>query len=722
MKTLKLFLVFGLIMALFMTPLKAQWTEAYNNPGAFFGFHFTDSLNGWFSHIGSQKIIHTSDGGYTFDVQLNVALPFNMYDVYMEDNLNGWACGGNSGSGPIYRTTNGGINWVQMTHPASQSIWGQIIKVGSSIWIVGSYDGSFEYLLILKTSNGGTTWDLEQFPQHIGGGIHAFNSLNFIVYGVNGTLDRTTDGGNSWISANLPSDYQVEKVKFLDDNLGYALVSNVWSNHPDAYLYRTADGGFTWNLHYSWIDQGQKEGLSINPQTGSLFVTGNLSGTLALNGILKSTDNGSSWNILMEVMSDPLIGIATPDQHHGWIGGAGKIYRYDYVEPPVVQPIPNALIQMGTPFQYQVQASGLGLKYTMSGQPVGLTIGYRTGLIAGTPTQGGSFPITVTVKDTDINVVNTQFNLRVNRQPVFIPPWPPTHAWVDSSYQVQLNVEDADDDTVSFSWLAKPSWLTFLTEGISSVVISGTPSINDTGSHPVSVLADDGYGGQDTLSWVIQVELYVPPINHAPQFVGSWPDTLYCWKDSSYTWNFLFQDMDGDTLFTLPGDIGVPGMQLMSGSGVGEVTAVVTGQTTDTGWFTALISVKDEHGAQGSLQFTVYVDYITGVEPNPVPTEFVLEQNYPNPFNPVTKIKFTIPASPKSSPKERTFVQLIVYDLLGREAAVLVNEEKQPGVYEEVFDGSNLPSGVYLYRLTAGDPSTGSGQGFSDTKKLVLLK
>ncbi|NWF50893.1 MAG: T9SS type A sorting domain-containing protein, partial [Ignavibacteriaceae bacterium] len=58
--------------------------------------------------------------------------------------------------------------------------------------------------------------------------------------------------------------------------------------------------------------------------------------------------------------------------------------------------------------------------------------------------------------------------------------------------------------------------------------------------------------------------------------------------------------------------------------------------------------------------------------------------------------------------------QLIVYDLLGREAAVLVNEEKQPGVYEEVFDGSNLPSGVYLYRLTAGE--------FNDTKKLILLK
>jgi photosystem II stability/assembly factor-like uncharacterized protein len=94
--------------------------------------------------------------------------------------------------------------------------------------------------------------------------------------------------------------------------------------------------------------------------------------------------------------------------------------------------------------------------------------------------------------------------------------------------------------------------------------------------------------------------------------------------------------------------------------------------------------------------------------------EFRLEQNYPNPFNPSTKIKYTIPASPKSSPKERTLVQLIVYDILGNQVAELVNDEKQPGVYEVNFDGTNLSSGVYLYRLTAGT--------FSDIKKLVLLK
>ncbi|NWF50655.1 MAG: hypothetical protein HXY49_08945 [Ignavibacteriaceae bacterium] len=67
----------------------------------------------------------------------------------MEDSQVGWCAGGNLGSGPgfIHRTTNGGATWVRKTHPASQSIWGQIEQVGSSIWFIGAID----HLLIMKT-------------------------------------------------------------------------------------------------------------------------------------------------------------------------------------------------------------------------------------------------------------------------------------------------------------------------------------------------------------------------------------------------------------------------------------------------------------------------------------------------------------------------------------------------------------------------------------------
>ncbi|MBK6913221.1 MAG: T9SS type A sorting domain-containing protein [Ignavibacteriales bacterium] len=98
------------------------------------------------------------------------------------------------------------------------------------------------------------------------------------------------------------------------------------------------------------------------------------------------------------------------------------------------------------------------------------------------------------------------------------------------------------------------------------------------------------------------------------------------------------------------------------------------------------------------------------------PTEYKLEQNYPNPFNPTTKIRFTIPASPKSSPKEGTFenVTLKVYDILGNEVTTLTNEQKEPGYYEVDFNASNFASGVYLYRLQSGD--------YISMKKMLLLK
>ncbi len=86
--------------------------------------------------------------------------------------------------------------------------------------------------------------------------------------------------------------------------------------------------------------------------------------------------------------------------------------------------------------------------------------------------------------------------------------------------------------------------------------------------------------------------------------------------------------------------------------------------------------------------------------------KYSLSQNFPNPFNPVTKIKFDI------SKVGQTF--LSVYDITGREIEKLVNEQLQPGSYEVTFNGSNLPSGVYFYKLTAGE--------FTETKKLILLK
>ena len=89
-----------------------------------------------------------------------------------------------------------------------------------------------------------------------------------------------------------------------------------------------------------------------------------------------------------------------------------------------------------------------------------------------------------------------------------------------------------------------------------------------------------------------------------------------------------------------------------------------------------------------------------------IPTEFSLNQNYPNPFNPSTTITYSIP--------KESIVTLKIFNAIGEEVATLVNEFKQVGNYEASFNSSSLPSGIYLYRMQAGD--------FVQTKNMILLK
>jgi len=99
-------------------------------------------------------------------------------------------------------------------------------------------------------------------------------------------------------------------------------------------------------------------------------------------------------------------------------------------------------------------------------------------------------------------------------------------------------------------------------------------------------------------------------------------------------------------------------------------------------------------------------EYSDEIEVEIVPAEFAIYQNYPNPFNPTTKIRYQLPKESK--------VIIKIYDILGSEVVTLLNEKKEPGVYEVDFMASHLPSGTYIYRIIAGK--------FVETKKMILLK
>ncbi|MCX6149795.1 MAG: T9SS type A sorting domain-containing protein [Ignavibacteriales bacterium] len=132
------------------------------------------------------------------------------------------------------------------------------------------------------------------------------------------------------------------------------------------------------------------------------------------------------------------------------------------------------------------------------------------------------------------------------------------------------------------------------------------------------------------------------------------------------------------------------------------VYAIIIGRGTDN-----INSIKVLKDKTKAVKNFYYLGILSDVNDSKIiPEEYKLYQNFPNPFNPTTTIKYSIP--------ERSGVELKIFDVLGKEVTTLVNEEKTAGNYEVKFDGSKLASGIYIYRLKAGN--------YFNTKKLVLIK
>lgn len=121
------------------------------------------------------------------------------------------------------------------------------------------------------------------------------------------------------------------------------------------------------------------------------------------------------------------------------------------------------------------------------------------------------------------------------------------------------------------------------------------------------------------------------------------------------------------------------------------------------------VTATDTAGNSDSKSVLVRIDAVTGIDDvqnSGVPAQFTLSQNYPNPFNPVTRIRYDLPKSAQ--------VQLSVFNILGERVAVLVNQKQLSGRYEVAFDGSQLSSGLYFYRIVAGN--------FREVRKMLLIR
>ncbi len=181
------------------------------------------------------------------------------------------------------------------------------------------------------------------------------------------------------------------------------------------------------------------------------------------------------------------------------------------------------------------------------------------------------------------------------------------------------------------------------------------------------------------------------------------PPTIGSIKDSVALVNMLYKqpievvDPDGDVV-TL--SIAQPNFLNVQNNNI-------TGTPTDTGTYNVWVIADDNHGGKDTLTYKLKVETTVGVEDeSSIPTKYQLSQNYPNPFNPTTTISFSLAKS--------SDVKLIVVNSLGQAIVTLVDEFRSVGSHSVSFNASNLPSGIYFYRIIAGN--------FTEVKKMILVK
>ena len=209
---------------------------------------------------------------------------------------------------------------------------------------------------------------------------------------------------------------------------------------------------------------------------------------------------------------------------------------------------------------------------------------------------------------------------------------------------------------------------------------------------------------------VVGFVLFLIPINNSrPSFNG---DTPGCTGGGCHTFEDGMVSVSVSDLqveVTVSGTSGPVAGELVDGSG----TVVTFNNVTNSNPFTLTAPGAGSYvvnaGHSGPLKWdSASVNIVlTDVSDNfSNPNEFKLFDNYPNPFNPTTIIRYSVP--------EVSFTSLKIYDALGNEVSVLVNEIKSAGTYDTEFNASNLSSGIYFYTLQAGS--------FSQTKKMLLTK
>ncbi len=648
----------------------------------------------------------------------------------------------NTNNSQYLRTTDGGTNWTVSTITGATGLkGGGISAIDANTAYVAMNSNTNDG--IYKTTDGGLTW-VKQGSAFSGSGgfpnvVHFFNANNGVCAGdPRGgywEIYTTTDGGANWSrvpSGNIPPPLSGESG--ISGNEAKVVVGNsFWFSTWAGSLYRTTDRGITWTvarniignafdfafkdslnglactfinsgneLHLSRTSDGGATWTPILPvpsglsglttyyiayakgTIGSYVITSNnnIGGPVqAFPGSAYSNDDGATWT---KNSSLPLGPATFASDKIGWSGGVNdSVYKWD---SNLLSTIPAAGLQLWLKADEGVILNGSTVSQWVD--------------------QSGNG--------------NNALQSTTNRQPLFV-----NNALNDKPV---LHF-DGINDRLGLTGSTTMSQISiFLVFKIDSGLV-GNEGTDPLPYYPIVLGNFDhigkGYGLSMRNFFTANSPNLIGPFVGEESYVNAQAPNIAAydqWKvlsvETNQTmWNTTVRSNGVDAVITPGGTTNTP-LSVPLGtpevSGLGEADNVPAGHLIFKGDISEVIVYdtvlsESERLAVEQYLHNKYNITITDVADNQngsLPEEFILNQNYPNPFNPSTKINYQIPAT--------GIVSLKVYDVLGKEVATLVNEEKPVGSYEVNFNASQLSSGIYFFKLQAGS--------FVETKKMILIK
>ncbi|MEO8446634.1 MAG: YCF48-related protein [bacterium] len=703
-KYIPFFICFGLILTFIPQNLFSQWQ--WQNPlpqgNILFGSHYINPNTGWACGDGG-TIIKTTDGGLNWTVN-KTRTKQSIRSLYFFDANKGFASGL---FGTVLKTTDGGSNWNKVILNTTGNLFAVRFLNNSTGFIAGDTG------VVFKTTDGGSTWNRKITNVSrsltciamvdsivVAAGLNATvvrssdygetwqiinpnnnnyffdvmfkNSTTGFLAGTYGAIVRTTDAGLSWSTVSTATNRWFYSISFGDDNTGFA--ASDYGN-----IARTTNGGLSWISYGTPTSEFQYalKAFSVN----DIISVGN-KGT-----ILKSTNAGLNWTDHSSGFRNTLYSIDFIDDDHGLsCGQQGTI--------AITSDAGNTWtrVQAGSTDDFLNQIDFVNTNVAFcSGED---------GVILKTSNGGNNwFNLNSTVT---AGLYSLQF-LDEN------------YGWVCGDSGKLLKTTDGGNNFTLFQ--QNPSYyisdVFFIDQNI-GWYSSGERKIYKTtnGGNNWFVPHANVFGGG------VGAVQFVDPLNG----VGfTFDNKILLTADGGVLWdqvsipanNYLnnIYAVDKNNIWTI-GDFGFVYRSVDAGhTWFSETENNLDGRlfgiyfiNPNSGWIT---------GANGGI--IKYKDPLIGISQNSGlnPEQFILQQNYPNPFNPSTIISYDM--------NEAGFVSINIFDVTGRQITSLVDQFQSAGSYKVKFDGSNLSSGTYFYRINIHSGNLRNSD-FTSVKSMLLIK